>query len=204
MSWVQTASGARVVLLRPQPEQIHLADVARHLAGQCRYMGGTTAHYSVAEHSMRVAFALESAGYSAFEVLAGLLHDAPEAFLLDLPAPLKASMPAVVRHWWDSAERRMGAAMEVAFAVPRGIITDPPKIVAEFDRRIVVNEREEFLVLPYDRVAEPGFEDWEIKPAERLNVDFPPLSPTNDVTALRWVDQVVRLRAEVTATTDRL
>lgn len=160
MGWIQTASGRRVDLVFPDPGTIDLEDVARSLGGQCRYFGGTTRHYSVADHSCRLAWALLELGEPSAVALSALFHDAPEAFLTDLPYPLKAAMPSAVRHWWDSVETRMGTAMEVAFALPVGLITDPPKVVRLLDEQIVAYE---FPLVMNDRGLEPKdlFEGWD-------------------------------------------
>ncbi len=46
-------------------------------------------HYSVAEHSVRVSELLRDRGKSREVQLWGLLHDASEAYLVDIPSPLK-------------------------------------------------------------------------------------------------------------------
>lgn len=55
---------------------------------QPRWLGHTHTHYSVAEHSLRVSYAVD--GRAA---LHALLHDASEAYFADLPSPLKALLP---------------------------------------------------------------------------------------------------------------
>lgn len=167
MAWVQTATGRRVDLVNPDPKTISMADVARSLAGQCRYFGGTTRHYSVAEHSLLVAFALEAEGAEPLVILSALLHDAPEAFLLDLPHPLKESMPEVVRNWWHTTERRMGAAMEIAFGVPEGTITRPPEAVKRLDVDILSWEVPQFMQTraALRRLDGDLFRDWSFQPS---------------------------------------
>ena len=69
-------------------EDVEIEAIAHALARECRYMNFTREHYSVAEHSIHVAelcpLQLQ---------LAGLLHDASEAYLLDLNPTLKYKMP---------------------------------------------------------------------------------------------------------------
>jgi uncharacterized protein len=89
MSFVITRSGARVDLLTPKPHQIHTADIAHSLANICRFNGHTSNHYSVAQHSLMV-----SAIVPPEDALAGLLHDATEAYVGDMVRPLKDLLPA--------------------------------------------------------------------------------------------------------------
>ena len=86
MTGYYTASGRYVEPLDLQPESVDLDDIAHSLACQCRFNGHTRAFYSVAEHSIRVSRLL--APDPVLE-LWGLLHDASEAYLCDLPRPLK-------------------------------------------------------------------------------------------------------------------
>ena len=85
---VSTKSGRRVALLNPSPAQIVIGDIAHGLAHQCRFNGQTSKFYSVAQHSFLVASILPR------ELrLAGLLHDASEAYLGDVVQPLKDLLP---------------------------------------------------------------------------------------------------------------
>jgi uncharacterized protein len=88
VSAVSTKSGRRVALLNPSPSQIVIGDIAHGLAHQCRFNGQTSKFYSVAQHSVLVASILPR------ELrLAGLLHDASEAYLGDVVQPLKDLLP---------------------------------------------------------------------------------------------------------------
>lgn len=73
------------------PEHISLYDIAHSLALENRYGGHSSVPLSVAEHSFRVALAVEERWPKADERLyqAALLHDAHEAYAKDLPRPLK-------------------------------------------------------------------------------------------------------------------
>lgn len=73
----------------PRPEQISLEDVAHGLSMLCRYGGHTPFFYSVAEHAVLVAGLLAEDGWTPPLILAGLHHDDHEAYLGDLPTPLK-------------------------------------------------------------------------------------------------------------------
>lgn len=92
-TWIQTASGKRLDYLRPDPAAIEFADIAGGLSKLGRFANQTTKFYSVAEHSWRVANLVRERGGSQADELVALLHDAPEAYAVDLPRPLKILWP---------------------------------------------------------------------------------------------------------------
>jgi uncharacterized protein len=85
-SWIQTHSGRRFNPLKPNPDAIVIQDVAHALSMQCRFSGHCREFYSVAQHSVLVSYICDHK-----DALWGLLHDATEAYLVDVPRPLKRS-----------------------------------------------------------------------------------------------------------------
>jgi hypothetical protein len=85
---ITTFSGVLFRPLLPNPDDIRIADIAHALSQQYRFAGHTRTFYSVAEHSVRVSLLCRPD-----DALWGLLHDASEAFLTDVPAP-----PIQVKH----------------------------------------------------------------------------------------------------------
>lgn len=83
---IRTVSGRDVPLMTFGPEHVALKDIAHALAHQCRWGGHTRRFYSIAEHCLLVA-ALVPTAHRAY----ALLHDASEAYLGDVVAPLKRS-----------------------------------------------------------------------------------------------------------------
>lgn len=84
-----TYSGLRVDPLNIRRQDISLTDVARSLSNQCRYNGHLPTFYSVAEHTVRVAGILLDQTGDKLTAMCGLHHDTPEAYLSDLPSPIK-------------------------------------------------------------------------------------------------------------------
>lgn len=82
--WIITDSGRRFYPLNPDLRNIKIADIAHALSHQCRFSGHTKEFYSVADHCLRVAYEC-----SDDNKLWALLHDASEAYLVDLPRPIK-------------------------------------------------------------------------------------------------------------------
>ncbi len=82
--WCQTFTGVAFWPLDPRPEDVRVEDIAHALSMQCRFAGHCREFYSVAEHSVRVSWACDFK-----DALWGLLHDASEAYVVDVPRPLK-------------------------------------------------------------------------------------------------------------------
>jgi hypothetical protein len=82
--WIETYSGKYLHFLDPREEEIEIEDIAHSLSMECRFGGHTSRFYSVAEHSILVASLLPRDLQ-----LAGLLHDASEAYLRDIASPIK-------------------------------------------------------------------------------------------------------------------
>lgn len=87
--WMQTYTGRQFWPMDPRRAEIDIVDIAHSLAMQCRYAGHCIRFYSVAEHSVHVATWLQAQGEPRAVVLKGLLHDASEAYLVDVPRPVK-------------------------------------------------------------------------------------------------------------------
>lgn len=82
--WIQTYTGKKMYPLDPLPEEICIADIAHALSYINRYTGHARFGISVAQHSALVAKLLPKKLQ-----LAGLLHDAAEAYLGDVSRPVK-------------------------------------------------------------------------------------------------------------------
>jgi 5'-deoxynucleotidase YfbR-like HD superfamily hydrolase len=76
-------------LLDPKVYDIKPVDIAHHLSMCNRFVGGTPQPYSVAEHCLNVSAMLERRFNDPMLELAGLLHDATEAYLGDVSGLLK-------------------------------------------------------------------------------------------------------------------
>lgn len=80
--WIETYTGRFFHFLSPSAQEIDIRDIAHSLAYTCRFTGHSKKFYSVAEHSIFVS-------YLANDPLAGLLHDASEAYITDIASPIK-------------------------------------------------------------------------------------------------------------------
>ncbi len=89
---IEVASGEFVDVLNPDPESLHIGDIAQGLSMTCRYGGHIKRFYSVAEHSVLVHDLLAERGAGPATLRLALFHDAAEAYLGDIVAPLKYAL----------------------------------------------------------------------------------------------------------------
>ncbi len=89
MAKLETVSGRKIDVSNPDPSTIVIEDIAWALSRMPRFSGHTIPYvpYSVAQHCIRVAEELKP--YGSLMQMHGLLHDAAEAYINDLPSPVK-------------------------------------------------------------------------------------------------------------------
>jgi 5'-deoxynucleotidase YfbR-like HD superfamily hydrolase len=125
-TWITTYSGKQFYPLAPRAADICIEDIAHHLALQCRWSGATRKPLSIAQHSFHVA-QLVSPGCRLW----ALLHDASEAYLLDVARPLKHSMAYA---GYRTAEAQLQTVIFQTF----GLSGEPPSEVKEADDLLLV------------------------------------------------------------------
>lgn len=91
--FITTYSGTHMEPIHPQPDKIHIGDIAHALSLLCRGNGHVKTFFSVGQHCIRCALEAQARGYSRRVVLACLLHDASEAYMSDITRPLKKHLP---------------------------------------------------------------------------------------------------------------
>jgi uncharacterized protein len=82
--WMQTFTGLQFWPTDPRVEEVEITDIAHALSLQCRFAGHCTRFYSVAQHSVIASMIVPEC-----DRLWALLHDAAEAYLVDLPRLVK-------------------------------------------------------------------------------------------------------------------
>lgn len=127
--FMQVASGRKFWPMDPRSDEVFIEDIAHSLSLQCRYAGHCLRFYSVAEHSVHLARHLRWQGVDV--ALWGLLHDASEAYLVDVPRPVKPHLPG-----YKEAESKVMDAVCQRF----GLSPAMPPQVHEADMRIVADE----------------------------------------------------------------
>lgn len=111
---IETFTGRFVDTSDPRPSSIRLEDVAHALSNTCRYGGHCRVFYSVAEHAVFVSERLRRKGFGLSIQLAGLHHDDHEAYLGDIPRPMKPLLGGV----YDELCARMDVAIVAALSFP--------------------------------------------------------------------------------------
>lgn len=84
---IRTFTGKYVNVFEPDPETICIEDIAHALSMQCRFGGHLPVFFSVAQHSVMVCNEFDE--FKPELRLTALMHDATEAYLLDIPRPIK-------------------------------------------------------------------------------------------------------------------
>ena len=176
-SWILTHSGRHVELIDPDPAEIDIADIARGISRECRFSGQCLEFYSVAQHSV-----LASRFVSMEYALEALLHDATEAFLRDIPYPLKRLLPEYSR-----IEGILDRVIRRKFDLPEEM-SAPVRLA---DRVLLATEKRDLMA--HDPWAWPILEG-----VEPLSEQIVPWSP--EVSMERFLQRFAELGGAVHAT----
>lgn len=132
-AWILTYTGIPFYPLDPRAVDVDIRDIAHALSNLCRFTGHTRRFYSVAEHSLLVSMFVKQK-----DALWGLLHDASEAYLCDIPSPLKRTPEFA---FYKEAEKRVMACVIEKF----GLDPEEPNSVVNADLRMLHTEAIEFM-----------------------------------------------------------
>lgn len=143
MSRIVMASGAVFSTQDFDSASLKIEDIANALAHTVRWRGAL-GPWSVAEHSLLVAKALKKRDAAPITQLFGLLHDAAEAILGDMPSPLKG-LPEL--RGFCSLEQRLQKGMYGHFAgrcptaIEERAIASVDKAAAGFEVHMLASPR---------------------------------------------------------------
>lgn len=164
-------SGRNFDLIHPERSEFDIHDIAHGLSNICRFNGHTKSFYSVAQHSVIVASLCHSAP------MAGLLHDAAEAFLGDISTPLKQLLPA-----YKELEKNIMAVIYKKF----GLTYPEPVEVKQADLIALATENRDLMP---DHDAEWGIIK-DVEPAE--GKIFPFMPETAEIYFLEMFENLTR------------
>lgn len=123
---IKTYSGLYINVFDPDPDTICIEDIAHALSHTARWGGHTSGFYSVAEHSLWV----QSKVPKEFR-LEALMHDATEAYIGDMPKPIKRYLPD-----YNKLEQNLDKVIRSKFGIP----LEMSKEVKEVDYAALVYE----------------------------------------------------------------
>lgn len=138
MACIETYTGRAVDPFDPDPTQIHPDDIFHALTQINRFAGHTRIPYTVLDHSRLVMGILAVQGHDNTVQLQGLMHDAAEAYMGDVPTPIKMAWPGFAEAenrllrvifdrmnipWWTDEQRQaVHAADQVALGAEARIL----------------------------------------------------------------------------------
>jgi uncharacterized protein len=160
-SFLRTFTGRNVFPLELRVTDIHIEDIAQALSNLCRYNGHPIKFYSVAQHSVLVSQYLMNRYGQRHIGLSGLLHDAPEAYIGDMPTPLKRLLPGFVE-----AEDRIQTVVQEYFNLLYPL--DCPEI-KDADMKLLATEARDLMGNPKDWSSLKGLE-----PLQEQIICWPP------------------------------
>lgn len=133
-NWIETYSGKKFCIDALDEKNIDIADIAHALANTCRYGGHCKYFYSVAQHAVLTSVLCKDAGCSVWDRFAALHHDDVEAYLADMPRPIKRILPD-----YKSLEKKLDLFLEEVFKfVKSDTVIWADSWMLEFERRLLL------------------------------------------------------------------
>lgn len=143
MMLMRTFTGKLVDPVNLQLDDIEIADIAHSLSQICRYNGHGAFVLSVAQHSVAmsalVPAIMQQAGIISdpieYQMIAAvcLMHDSCEAYLSDIPTPLKIAI--------SYPEQIENHTLQIIFE-KYGLVFEEYERIKIFDKRICENEKD--------------------------------------------------------------
>lgn len=132
MGWMQTRYGNRFYPEDVKASVFCIEDIAHALSNLCRFGGHCTSFYTVAQHSVLVADIVRRNGGTFEQQLWALMHDATEAYMVDVPTPVKV----ILKGYKEKEDEVMDEIARQLKLPPGGM----PSIVKEADGIALVTE----------------------------------------------------------------
>lgn len=138
-NYIYTFTGKRFYPLDPRVEDFDIEDIAHSLANSCRFTGHVRKFYSVAEHAVRMSNEALKEGLGADEAFVALMHDASEAYLVDVPRPIKAEP------YFGALYKKYEEAIMVEAAAAYGFAWPMSEAIHTLDKRMLNTEQRDLM-----------------------------------------------------------
>ena len=148
---IRTYTGKYINISNPKPTDIDILDIAHSLSRMPRFAGHTEHFISVAEHSV---MCFKQA--NEVDKFQALMHDASEAYLVDVPSPVKAMIPN-----YYELESRLMCVISEAF----GFDWPMKDSIKKIDKIMLEIEWEEYVI----GSKRPVYTSFDISEAAFLN-----------------------------------
>lgn len=120
-SSILTSTGKWFDVLKPDPTLIDLDDIAGALSKLCRFGGHCRQFYSVAEHSVLASELMRQDKRNDLMLIRwALVHDASEAYVVDIPRPAKRQLPEYMRIE-DEIQRAVAVRFNLPWPMPHDV-----------------------------------------------------------------------------------
>lgn len=172
-SQIQVGPGRYIDITAPRPSDITIDDIVLSLSRECRFGNFTRSFYSVAQHSVNVSAQIRATGGDREAQLIGLLHDAHEAYVGDVPTPHKLAYGDRFAH----IEAALSLAVCTRFNVPAP--SQWPALIHAADERLLHAEAKRLVPdCDWHDEAKAGvssacdFEHWDERKARHKFLDL--------------------------------
>ena len=93
MTWIKTYHNNVFSYERSELNEIYVSDIAHALSKEQRFSGHLQESWTVGQHTLLVRKLVELSGGKDKQMFIALHHDSAEAYMKDLPTPLKSLLP---------------------------------------------------------------------------------------------------------------
>jgi len=171
---IQVNSGKYISFTDPNVADFDIHDIAHALSNTGRFGGHADKFYSVAQHCVLGSYKASSDSV-AFEFM---LHDASEAYLMDVPSPLKHELPAygMLEVMW---EKKLSQYYGVRYPFCREIHRLDLEALATEKRDLLNNNDEDWSILE-------GIDQW----SERIHTWHPCYAKYRYLKRMKELDMI--------------
>lgn len=136
-NWIRTFSGKYIDVFNPSFGAIDITDIAHALAYTPRFRGHLGCFYSVAAHSIMCSLEFKEPE----KIIEALLHDASEAYIADIPSPIKKKLKDYIE-LEDNLMKAIADKFGFLYPLSREVKqTDKQMLEYEWNKYVIGNEK---------------------------------------------------------------